>query len=126
MQSTQDRTAQNASRGLGGPVISARLYSTLSECACHYTTRRRNAHGIAEYELLYPWHPWAGCLVHIHEAVEKRAERASVAASLVGHPGDGWRSRPGCSIGRLAARWDLVESPSRFRFLIEHDLFGKP
>src|SRR5215475_1851201 len=24
------------------------------------------------------------------------------------------------------ARWDWVESPSRFRFLIEHDLFGKP
>jgi len=24
------------------------------------------------------------------------------------------------------ARWDLVESPSRFRFLIAHDLFGKP
>src|SRR6266850_4212928 len=22
------------------------------------TTRRRNAHGITEYELLYPWHPW--------------------------------------------------------------------
>src|SRR5260370_22136402 len=35
------------------------------------TTRRRNAHGIAEHELLYPWHPWAGCLVHIHEVVEK-------------------------------------------------------
>src|ERR1700692_2558310 len=32
---------------------------------------RRNAHGIAESELLYPWHPWAGCLVHIHEVVEK-------------------------------------------------------
>jgi hypothetical protein len=24
------------------------------------------------------------------------------------------------------ARWDLVESPSRFSSLIEHDLFGKP
>src|ERR1700758_5310213 len=24
------------------------------------------------------------------------------------------------------ARWDWVESASRFRFLIEHDLFGKP
>src|SRR6476646_6403923 len=35
------------------------------------TTRRRNAHGIAEYELLYPWPPWAGGLVHIHEVVEK-------------------------------------------------------
>jgi hypothetical protein len=27
---------------------------------------------------------------------------------------------------RPNARWDLVESPSRFRFSIEHDLFGKP
>src|SRR5580765_8460626 len=27
---------------------------------------------------------------------------------------------------RSIARWDLVESPSRSRFLIEHDLFGKP
>src|ERR1700730_2513971 len=35
------------------------------------TTRRRNAHGMAKDELLYPWHPWAGCLVHIHEVVEK-------------------------------------------------------
>ena len=35
-------------------VISARLCSTISECACHCTTRLRNAHGIAEYELLYP------------------------------------------------------------------------
>src|SRR5882762_10274836 len=26
----------------------------------------------------------------------------------------------------LEARWDWVESPSRSRFLIEHDLFGKP
>src|SRR6202140_80408 len=44
-------------------VISARPCSTISECACHYSSQRRNAHGIAEYELLYPWHPWAGCLV---------------------------------------------------------------
>src|SRR5258707_9047870 len=43
----------------------------IDACAPHCTTRRRNAHGIAEHELLYPWHPWAGCLVHIHEVVEK-------------------------------------------------------
>lgn len=47
------------------------------------TTRRRNAHGIAEYELLYPWHPWAGCLVHIHEVVEK-AGREVFRCSLSG------------------------------------------
>jgi hypothetical protein len=26
----------------------------------------------------------------------------------------------------LKREWDLVESPSRFRLLITHDLFGKP
>src|SRR5260370_37651580 len=53
-------------------------------CEPRYTTRRRNAHGIAEYELLYPWHPWAGCLVHIHEVVEKAGaapKRATVGLS---------------------------------------------
>ena len=38
------------------------------------TTRRGNAHrtGIAEErEVLYPWHPWAGCVVHVHQAIEK-------------------------------------------------------
>src|SRR5258706_13966526 len=34
--------------------------------------------------------------------LRRRAERFSVAASLVGRPGDGWRFRPGCSIGRPA------------------------
>jgi hypothetical protein len=29
---------------------------------------------IAEYELFYPWHPWTGCLVHIHEVVEKAGQ----------------------------------------------------
>jgi hypothetical protein len=30
------------------------------------------------------------------------------------------------SVSRSEARWYLVESPSRFSFLIEHDPFGKP
>src|SRR5467141_1811909 len=34
--------------------------------------------------------------------LRRLAERFSVAASLVGHPGDGWRFRRGCSIGRPA------------------------
>src|SRR5258707_9090059 len=74
-------------------VISARPCSTISECACHYTTRRRNAHGIAEYELLYPWHPWAGCLVHIHEAVEK-AGREVFRCSLSGRASGRWLEIP--------------------------------
>lgn len=39
-------------------------------CGC-YTTRQLNTHGTETRELLYPWHPWAGCQVHIHEVVEK-------------------------------------------------------
>ena len=37
------------------------------------TTRRDNAHKTEEREVLYPWHPWAGCIVHIHEVIEKTA-----------------------------------------------------
>src|SRR5688500_16190380 len=41
-----------------------------SECC---TTRRRNAHRTEEREVLYPWHPWAGCIVQLDEVVEKSA-----------------------------------------------------
>jgi hypothetical protein len=34
-------------------------------------TRRRDAHRTEERKVLYPWHPWEGCLVHVHEVVEK-------------------------------------------------------
>jgi len=39
--------------------------------AWYYTTRRRNAHRIKEREVVYPWHLWIGCIVQIHEVVEK-------------------------------------------------------
>src|ERR1700754_2903177 len=35
------------------------------------TTRRQNTHGTEVRELLYPWHPWSGRLVHVHEALSK-------------------------------------------------------
>ena len=43
--------------------------------------------------------------------LRRLAERFSVAASLVGHPGDGWRFRPGCSIGRPARPGVLAPHP---------------
>src|SRR5258707_14588952 len=43
--------------------------------------------------------------------LRRRAERFSVAASLVGRPGDGWRFRPGCSIGRPARPGGLATLP---------------
>jgi hypothetical protein len=37
----------------------------------HYTTKLENTHGTEFRELLYPWHPWFGLRVGIHEAIEK-------------------------------------------------------
>ena len=35
------------------------------------TTRRGNAHRTEEREVLYAFHPWTGCIVHIHEVIKK-------------------------------------------------------
>ena len=45
----------------------------LSVAGDNCTTRRQNAHRTEERKVLYPWHPWAGCIVHIHEVIEKAA-----------------------------------------------------
>src|SRR5258707_9849148 len=75
------------------------------------TTRRRNAHGIAERELLYPWHPWAGCLVHIHEVVEK-AGREIFRCSLSGRATGRWLEIPAWMFDRAArAAWRVGAAP---------------
>src|SRR6202045_4475213 len=75
------------------------------------TTRRRNAHGIAEHELLYPWHPWAGCLVHIHEVVEK-AGREVFRCSLSGRASGRWLEIPAWMFDRAAgAAWRVGAAP---------------
>jgi len=53
---------------------SCRSTSGLGAVAVRCTTRRGNAHRTEiaeEREVLYCWHPWAGCVVRVHEAVEK-------------------------------------------------------
>src|SRR6516164_3976132 len=35
------------------------------------TTRLENAHNTEFRELLYPWHPWSGLRIGIHEAIER-------------------------------------------------------
>jgi hypothetical protein len=44
-------------------------------CGGRYcTSRRDNAHGTdlpEGREILYLWHPWAGCMVRVHEMVKK-------------------------------------------------------
>jgi len=39
--------------------------------SCRYTTTRQNAHVTEEREVFYPWHPWFGRAVHIHELFER-------------------------------------------------------
>ena len=42
--------------------------------AARYCTKQRDsAHRIEELKVLYPWHPWFGRIVHIHDAIEQRA-----------------------------------------------------
>src|SRR5258708_1482872 len=75
------------------------------------TTRRRNAHGIAEYELLYPWHPWAGCLVHIHEVVEKAGIEV-FRCSLSGQASGRWLEIPAWMFDRAArTAWRVGAAP---------------
>src|ERR1700731_4360843 len=56
--------------------------------APHCTKRRDNAHKIEGLEVLYPWHPWFGRVVHVHEVIEKRAGGVLHGSS------DGDASRP--------------------------------
>jgi hypothetical protein len=35
------------------------------------TTKQHNTHGTEVWEVLYPWHPWFGREVHVHEVVKR-------------------------------------------------------
>jgi len=52
-------------------VTSARPCSKIGECACRCTTRFENDHRTVPREVLYPHHPWFGCRVFVHDAVDK-------------------------------------------------------
>src|SRR3977135_2319451 len=73
--------------------------------------QRSNAHGIAEHELLYPWHPWAGCLVHIHEVIEKSG-REVFRCSRSGRASDRWLEVPAWMFDRAgSAAWRVRAAP---------------
>jgi hypothetical protein len=98
-------------RGAQSRDAEGRPCSEIDESATHYTTRRQNAHGIAEYELLYPWHPWAGCLVHIHEVVEKAGGEV-FRCSLSGQASGRWLEIPAWMFDRAAcAAWRVGAAP---------------
>jgi hypothetical protein len=46
-------------------------FPMMSEAALHCTTKLENAHNTEFRELLYPWHPWSGLRIGVHEAIEK-------------------------------------------------------
>ena len=61
-------------RGAERGVIGRRHVAEAAVRPHGIATRRGNAHRTEiaeEREVLYCWHPWAGCVVRVHEAVEK-------------------------------------------------------
>src|SRR5712671_3934991 len=70
--------------------------------ACDCTRRRDNAHKIDEREVLYPWHPWFGRVVHVREVIEKRAG-GIVHCSLDGSASARWLELPKWMFDRAAS-----------------------
>ena len=69
----------------------------------HCTTRRRNAHRIGNAEgreVLYRWHPWAGCVVDVHAVIEK-SSGAVLRCSERGS-GERWLELPAWMFDRAA------------------------
>ena len=67
------------------------------------TTERQNAHRTEraeEREVLYLWHPWAGCVVRVHEVIEKPAGEVVRCArnASAAH----WQELPAWMFDRLA------------------------
>jgi len=52
-----------------------------------------NAHGTVFRELLYPWHPWCGLQIAVHEAIT-RADGIAFRCTLTGSDGDRWLEVP--------------------------------
>ena len=77
------------------------------------TTRRGNAHSTEigqEREVLYPWHPWAECIVLVHAAVEK-LDGTVLHCSREGGSRERWLELPAWMFDRASADFS-------YRFLI--------
>lgn len=86
-------------------------FGALSAGAWCYTIRSQNTHGTAEREVLYPWHPWAGQSVHVHEVIEK-AGRAAFRCSLTGVGPERRLDVPARRFDRVAGQsWQLRSVP---------------
>lgn len=76
------------------------------------TTRRQNAHGNGfERELHYPWHPWTGRRVFVHEVIDKN-EAAVLRCSLSGQSLHRWLEIPAWMFdGVVSASWRITTAP---------------
>ncbi|PSH55580.1 hypothetical protein CU103_30600 [Phyllobacterium sophorae] len=68
-------------------------WSTVAKALCGRITQRQNAHGTIERKLLYPWHPWSGHVVKVHEVIDK-ADGDFFRCSLTGLVSDRWLEIP--------------------------------
>ena len=110
--------------------LPARAGGSRARCAAGRccTTRRLNAHRTTERTLLYPWHPWSGFSVCVHEVTE-RGGAAALRCSLAGDAGrclevPAWMfereacvplavaSRPRADVGALSALRRLLKEVS--------------
>ena len=53
-----------------------RSCSTINGCGPDCTSERSKTHVTEALEVLYPWHPWFGGTVYIHEVIERGGERS--------------------------------------------------
>lgn len=75
------------------------------------TTQSQNTHGTEEREVLYPWHPWTGRVVHVHEVIAK-AGWAAFRCSLSGISSDRRLEVPVWMFDRAACQcWQVAVTP---------------
>jgi hypothetical protein len=65
------------------------------------TTKLENTHGTEFRELLYPWHPWFGLRVGVHDAIEK-SDALVFRCNLSGSDADRWLEIPSWMFDRSA------------------------
>ena len=79
--------------------------------AGHCRTRFANAHGTVFRELLYPWHPWCGLQVAVHEAIT-RADGVAFRCTLTGSGENRWLEVP-------AWMFDRATCPNQARLTVQ-------
>ena len=110
------------------PNRRAHVGKVIDAGANDYITKLENAHGTEFRELLYPWHPWAGLRVGLHESVSKpdgsvfrcrpHGRRLEIPAWMFDHlhaPGCVLRLMRMSTLGHWRRSWVLRHRMHRFR-----------